>query len=73
MMMTSTHSHAYEPLLIGWIVDADENNRDLEDNDGDNGNGDKMTTMTRTTMTTGMATMVVTTKLSLTSTMRQRG
>jgi hypothetical protein len=62
----STHSHAYEPLLVGWIVGAD-------DNDRDNSNRDKMTTMTWTTMTTGMVTMAVTMKLSLTSTMKQRG
>jgi hypothetical protein len=54
-------------------VDADENGRDLEDNNGDNADRDKVMTMTRMTMTTGMATTTAITKLSLTSTMRQRG
>jgi hypothetical protein len=34
--MTSTHSHAYEPLLVGWIVGADENERGIEDDNRDN-------------------------------------
>ena len=36
----STHPHAYEPLLVGWIVGADGNDdRALEEGNGDD-NGD---------------------------------
>ena len=70
----STHSHACKPLLVGWIVGADENERDLEDNSGDNSNGDQMMMVMEMTMTTGMMTTeMMTLTLSPTGTMRQRG
>jgi len=37
-MMSSQHPFpAYGPLLIGWIVGADENDRGIEDDDSDIG------------------------------------
>jgi hypothetical protein len=54
---------------MGWIVGADDNNRDLEDCYKDNSDRDKMMTMTRTTTTIGMVTTVVTMRQR----MRQQG
>ena len=36
MTTSAQHSHAYEPLFVGWIVGANENdNRGIEEGNGD--------------------------------------